>query len=60
MPGLFDRKMWMSRKMYTGIGVNITRSTLSSVAFFSVFEAMKKYINAMPDHSYKYLDKDID
>ena len=34
----------------TGLGVSLTRTILINSAFFSLFEALKKEINALPDY----------
>ena len=33
-----------------GLGVSLTRTILINSMFFSLFEALKKEINALPDH----------
>ncbi|MDI1487356.1 MAG: hypothetical protein OHK93_006625 [Ramalina farinacea] len=40
---------FFNRKMYSGIGVSMTRSCLINTIFFSSFEMIKKRINTLPD-----------
>ena len=40
---------FFNRKMYSGIGVSMTRSCLINTIFFSSFELIKKRINMLPD-----------
>ena len=40
---------FFNRKMYSGIGVSMTRSCLINTIFFSSFEFIKKEINMLPD-----------
>lgn len=44
------RIVYFDRRVYRGLGVSIGRSVVTAVAFFSVFEAMKKRINALEDY----------
>src|SRR5690349_9385578 len=38
-----------NRRMYRGIGVSMSRSAIVNAIFFSVFEFLKKHINALED-----------
>lgn len=38
-----------NRRMYRGIGVSMSRSAIVNAIFFSVFEFLKKNINALED-----------
>lgn len=38
-----------NKRMYRGIGVSMSRSAIVNAIFFSVFEFLKKHINALED-----------
>lgn len=40
---------FMNRRMYRGLGVSMGRSCVVNSIFFSVFEFIKKHINALED-----------